>query len=118
MASLQGKTIAILEARRSQELAGLIQRNGGVPYVAPALRETLLDNEDDVVQFIDRVITGPVDLAVFLTGVGAQRLIDRAEAHGKKDALLASLAAPVVACRGPKPVAVLKRNNVRVDVIA
>lgn len=118
MPSLYGKTIAILEARRSRELAGLIQRHGGVPYIAPALRETLLDNEAEVVAFIERFIEGPVDLAVFLTGVGTQRLFDRAEAAGKKDALLASLAKPLVACRGPKPVAVLKRHNVRVDVVA
>lgn len=118
MASLYGKTIAILEARRSQELASLIERHGGVPYVAPALREALLDNEAEVTAFVDRVIQGPVDLAIFLTGVGTQRLFDRAEAHGRKDELLAALAGPMVAARGPKPVAVLKRHNVRIDIVA
>lgn len=118
MASLYGKTIAILEARRSQEFAGLIQRHGGMPYLAPALRETLLDNAGEVEAFVDRFIAGPVDLAIFLTGVGTQRLFDRAETFGKKDALLAALARPMVACRGPKPVAVLKRQSVRIDVVA
>ncbi|MBI4497390.1 MAG: uroporphyrinogen-III synthase [Chloroflexi bacterium] len=117
MASLYGKTIAILEARRSQELASLIERHGGVPYVAPTLREALLENEAEVAGFIDRVIQGPVDLAIFLTGVGTQRLLDRAEALGRKEALLAALARPLVAARGPKPVAVLKRHNVRIDLV-
>jgi hypothetical protein len=39
MADLQGRVIAYLEARRADELAGLITRHGGVALAAPCLRE-------------------------------------------------------------------------------
>jgi uroporphyrinogen-III synthase len=86
--------------------------------IAPAIREILLDNEADVTAFLDAILAGPLDLAVFLTGVGTQRLFDRAQAAGRYGPLLERLAGVTVAARGPKPVAVLKRAGVRVDVVA
>ncbi len=117
MPDLQGKTIATFESRRAQEMASLIERHGGVPYTAPALREVPLDNEAEVAAFVDGVIADPPDLFVCLTGVGTRALIERAAAQGKQELLLAALGQSKVVARGPKPVAVLKQHNVRVDLV-
>lgn len=118
MADLQGKTIALLEARRASELASLITRHNGVPYPAPALREVPLDNQDDVRAFLDALIAGPVDVVVLQTGVGTKALLEAADRLGKLDGTLAALARAQVAVRGPKPVAVLRPYGVRVDLQA
>jgi uroporphyrinogen-III synthase len=89
-----------------------------MPYPAPALQETPLDNQPEVAAFLERLITGPVDIVVFLTGVGAKALLDAADALGRKAAVLEALARCTVAVRGPKPVAVLRPLGVRVDVQA
>lgn len=117
MADLQGKTIALLEARRAGELANLITRHQGVPYSAPALREVPLDNQEEVRTFLDQLAAGPVDIAIFLTGVGAKALLEAADRMGKLDATLQALARATVVARGPKPVAVLRPYGVRVDIV-
>jgi uroporphyrinogen-III synthase len=61
------------------------------------------------------VAATPLDLAVFQTGVGTDRLLGAAEAAGLADAIAARLEAAVVLARGPKPLAVLLRRRVRVD---
>lgn len=118
MADLQGKTIALLEARQASMLAGLIARHGGVPYSAPALREVPLEDQSGVVGFLDALTGGRLDVVVFLTGVGARALLDAAERLGRKAAVLAALERCTVAVRGPKPTAVLRGEGVRIDVAA
>ncbi len=118
MADLQGKTIALLEARRASELAGLIARHGGVPYAAPALREAPLDNQPEVAAFLDRLVAGPVDIVVFLTGVGATALLQAAERMGTLEAVKAALQRAAVVARGPKPVAALRPYGLHCDVVA
>lgn len=118
MADLQGKTIAILEARQASMLAGLIARHGGVAYSAPALREVPLEDQAGVTAFFDALTGEGVDIVVFLTGVGAKALVDAAERTGRREAVLSALDRSTVAVRGPKPVAVLRPLGVRVDITA
>jgi len=115
MADLQGKVVATFEARRSLEMAGLIARNGGVPYTAPALREVPLDNAGEVQAFVQGVIAAPPDIFICLTGVGTRALFERAE--DRLPDLLEALSRCTVVARGPKPVAVLRQNKVRIDLV-
>lgn len=115
MADLQGKVVATFEARRSQEMAGLIARNGGVPYTAPALREVPLDNAGEVEAFVERVIARPPDIFICLTGVGTRALLERS--GERQPELLRALDRCTVVARGPKPVAVLRQKNVRIDLV-
>lgn len=117
MADLKGKIIATFEARRSQEMANLIQRHGGVPYIAPALREVPLDNDAEVAEFVGRVIATPPDIFICLTGVGTRSLFERAAGQGLLDPLLGALARTALVARGPKPIAVLRQYGVRVDLV-
>ena len=118
MSSLREARVALLEARMSNELADLIRRNGGKPYCVPAVRENLLDCAPQVSAFIDRLAQSSIHTVVFLTGVGVTALFREAEQLGRFSELLAALQKVTIVCRGPKPLAVLKRHSVRATVSA
>ena len=64
---------------------------GGVPIVAPAMRETPMASDDAVLDFARAVIAGTFDAVVFLTGVGVRALADTATRAGARDAFLEAL---------------------------
>ena len=100
---LDGCTVALMQTRHAGELAALVERHGGVPVAAPCLREAAVED------------AAPLDLAVFQTGVGTDRFLTAATAAGQVAAVAARLEDAVVLARGPKPLAVLLRNRIRVD---
>lgn len=114
---LRGRTIALLEARRAAELAQMVDRAGGTPYVAPVLREVPVEDDRAVRAWLTRLAAGAFDVVVFLTGVGCRALLERAAQDGRLDAALAALARARVIARGPKPVHVLKQHAVRIDFV-
>ncbi|MEK7215081.1 MAG: uroporphyrinogen-III synthase [Chloroflexota bacterium] len=117
MGVLDGRVVAVLEARRAGDMASLITRQGGTPYPAPALKEVPLENQSEVAEFVDKLATESCSVAIFLTGVGAEALLAAAGALGRLPEVLRTLARAIVVARGPKPVAVLKRYGVRVDLV-
>lgn len=98
-------------------MASLIARHGGVAYSAPALKEAPLSNGGEVAAFIEQAIAGPVDIIIFLTGVGARALLEAASRQDRLEELLTSLGRMTVVARGPKPVAVLRGYKVRIDLV-
>lgn len=121
MSGLKEARIAFLEARLHNELADLIRRHGGEPYGVPAVREApaaLRLVEEQVSTFIDHLTQSSLCTLVFLTGVGVATLFREAERLGRFAELLSALRDVTVVCRGPKPAAVLKRNDVPIAVSA
>ncbi len=116
-ASLNGHTIAYVEARFQSEMGNLIRRHGGVPYAAPVLQEIFATDTPEVATLIDDICGGRVDIAVLQTGVGTQALFEAADAQGMLPELLAALDGMTVLARSPKPAAVLRRNKVRIDLM-
>ena len=116
--SLRGKRVALLEARMSGELSSMVERLGGTPYSVPAVRETPLEQPEETARFIDSLCAGHFDVIVFMTGVGATALLREAEKLGRLEAVLAELRKAITVCRGPKPVAVLRRHDVQVNATA
>ncbi|MEO7192447.1 MAG: uroporphyrinogen-III synthase [Vicinamibacterales bacterium] len=115
---LAGLRVLTLESRRATEQATLISRFGGVPIVAPSVREVPLDSHADAVLFADEVIAGRIDATLFLTGVGARELVRAIEQHRSRETFLAALRLTKVVARGPKPVAVLRDLQVPIWVVA
>jgi uroporphyrinogen-III synthase len=118
MTFMKDKRIAVLESRFGEHLASLVEKQGGIAFRAPALAE-----EPDIdPQAIRRLIADwaahPVKLAIFQTGVGTRALFEAVDRLGLGAQLLALLAGGVVAVRGPKPTAVLRGRNVRIDISA
>ena len=118
MPSLSGKRVALLEARMSAELAVMVERFGGLAYSVPAVRETPVELPEETAAFVDALCAGRFAVVIFMTGVGATALLKEAEKRGRLDAALAALRSATTVCRGPKPVAVLRRQDVQVDITA
>jgi uroporphyrinogen-III synthase len=119
--SLAGVRVALLEARRSGELADLIRRYGGEPIGVPAVREERIPSGAEVAALLDALdarSVGDPPVLVFSTGVGVEALFAEAHALGREDALRRSLGRALLACRGPKPVAVLQRLGFSAQVRA
>jgi uroporphyrinogen-III synthase len=118
MPDLQGKVVAFLEGRRTTELADLIQRHNGVPFAAPCLREVHRPDAPELQASVARVCDSDVGVAIFLTGVGTATVFDAARLMGREADLRRRLASAIVVVRGPKPTAVLRKLEVRIDVTA
>jgi len=108
--------VLAFESRREKEMAELIRINGGVPFVAPALREVPLEENPAAFEFSHKLYAGTFDMAVFLTGVGL-RLLQRVLATREPESLFSeALRKLTVVARGPKPMAVLREWQVPVAV--
>ena len=117
MASLNGRTIAFVEARMTSEMAGLIERHGGVPYPAPVLQEVYLKDSPEVQQLVLDTCAGRIDAVTLLTGVGTQALVSTAAAMGREEEFIHALDQLTVIARSPKPARVLRQHKIHIDVM-
>jgi uroporphyrinogen-III synthase len=110
---LDGLRVLALESRRAVEIAELIRRQGGNPFVAPSMREAPLVDTTAAFHFLDRLLAGEFDRVILLTGVGTRQL---ARVLGERFA--EGLRRVKIAARGPKPVAALREMGLTADVVA
>lgn len=109
--------MALLEARMESELAALVRRYGGEPLCVPALREVERDCSAEAALAIDATVREGA-VVVLATGVGLARWLAVANVLGRDAELRAGLSRATIVCRGPKPVAVLKREGLAATVRA
>ena len=117
MTSLNGRTIAFVEARMTSEMAGLIERHGGVAYPAPVLQEVYLKDSPEVQQLVLDTCAGRIDAVTLLTGVGTQALVSTAASMGREEEFIQALDQLTVIARSPKPARVLRRHKIHIDVM-
>ncbi len=103
-----GLTVAAFESRMAAEMTRLIERHGGKPLMAPALREIPLEDNSAALQFGDRLMREGLDVLVLMTGAGTTALFEVLQSRHSKSDLAAALKHTVLIARGPKPVAALK----------
>jgi uroporphyrinogen-III synthase len=115
---MKGKSIAILESRFGEHLAGLLEKQGARVLRAPALAEEPDVDLDAIRRLIDDCTAHPLELAIFQTGVGTRALFDATDSLGLTQRLHGLLEACRVVVRGPKPTAVLRGRSVRIDISA
>jgi uroporphyrinogen-III synthase len=106
--SLNGLTVAAFESRMATEITRLIERYGGRPLVAPALREIPLEDNEAARKFGTRLMAGQIDMLILLTGVGATTLFELLKGRYLWSSIQKALQQTVIVARGPKPVAALK----------
>jgi uroporphyrinogen-III synthase len=111
-----GLRVLSLESRRAQEMAKLIENNGGTGTVAPSMREIPLASNREAIDFARGLSEGSFDIVIFLTGVGTRALARVVETVYPLERFAAALGKTIVVARGPKPVAVLKELGVPVTV--
>jgi uroporphyrinogen-III synthase len=114
--TFDGLCVLALESRRAREIAKLISNLGGVPMVAPSVREVPLESNQDAVKFARQLQAAEIDIAIFTTGVGVKALVAAVESVLPRELLAARLNETVVIARGPKPSAALKELGVRVSL--
>jgi uroporphyrinogen decarboxylase len=107
-----GLRVAAFESRRAAELTALVERMGGVPSVSPSMREVPLPHNPEAVNFANRLITGQIEVVIFMTGVGVRHLVAQVERHVDRKRFLEALSDVVTIARGPKPTAALKELGV------
>ncbi|HEX7767811.1 MAG TPA: uroporphyrinogen-III synthase [Nitrospira sp.] len=103
-----GIAVAAFESRMAVEMTQLIERYGGRPSVAPALRELPIQDNPAALRFGVRLIEGQVDVLVLMTGVGTTALFDILKARHPMSSILVGVKRTAIVARGPKPVAALK----------
>ncbi len=67
-ASFDGLSVASLESRRRDDMQRLIEKYGGKAFVSPSMREVPIAENREAVDFAYRVITGEINIVVYLTG--------------------------------------------------
>jgi uroporphyrinogen-III synthase len=110
---LRGARVVITGERRAEEQAALVRTLNGVPFVCPTVRLAWEDDGDAPRVWIDAVRAG-VDDAMFMTGMGCNRLLQHAESAGLLDDVVRQLVAARVVVRGSKALPVLRRHGVPV----
>jgi uroporphyrinogen-III synthase len=100
--------VALLESRMSRELARLVEKHGGEPVCAPAVREYHELKPEVAGRLITALSSGGHDIAVFMTGVAVSTLFQSAEALERRPELVDALRRVTTVCRGPKPTAALR----------
>src|SRR5215510_10452485 len=99
--------VASLESRNSTEMARLIEKFGGRPFVSASMREAPIEQNRDAIDFAHRLITGEIDVMIFMTGVGFRHLLAAVERHVDRQRYLHALSDITTICRGPKPVSAM-----------
>jgi uroporphyrinogen decarboxylase len=110
---LTGLRVAALESRKQEEIARLIEKFGGQPFVSASLREVPIGENRAAIDFAQQLVTGGIDVMIFLTGVGFRQLLAAVEKHVNRERFLNSLADIVTICRGPKPVVAMNEVGLK-----
>lgn len=105
---LEGRTIALTEARQLEELAQLLDGEGATLLRCPMVN--ILDAPDagPVLTWLRELCADRFAWVVLMTGEALRRLLHFAERDGMGDACIAALARTRILTRGPKPGQVLK----------
>lgn len=107
--------VCSFESRRGQEMETMISKFGGEPTVAPSMREIPLEENVIAGEFARRIISGEIDIVLFMTGVGAKTLFDAIKTLGLWEQFQPELDKRTILIRGPKPVPVLKENQIHIN---
>ena len=113
---LAGVRVLSLESRRAAEMAKLIENYGGLPIVAPSMREVPIESNTEAIKFARRLAAGDFEAVIFLTGVGTRALARVVETVYPREEFVKHLKRVTVIARGPKSFSVLKEFGVPVAV--
>lgn len=107
-----------LESRRAAEIAELIRKQGGEPFVAPSMREIPVEEDAAVIVFAERLLAREFDMMVLLTGAGTRQLNRWMSGRYEAATFADALRRLTVVARGPKPAAALRELGLAPTLIA
>jgi uroporphyrinogen-III synthase len=110
---LGGLTVAITGSRRANELAHLVTRLGGTPYLVPTIAIQAPNKlKTGIRQFITEVLERRFDLILVITGPGIQAIIDESKKMDLGPQFLENLRQIPLVARSGKPQQVLSKNGI------
>jgi uroporphyrinogen-III synthase len=107
-----GLRVLALESRRAGVMEEAIRRHGGLPFVAPSVKEVPFAQHEEAYQWGERLFAGEFDLLILMTGVGLTFLRDVLAERYPIERFAAALRRVTLVCRGPKPVGALHEMGV------
>jgi uroporphyrinogen decarboxylase len=110
--SFAGLRVASFESRRADDIARMIAKKNGRPFVSPSMREVPLAHNQAAIDFANHLVTGQIDVVIFLTGVGTRHLVAQVERHVNRERFLEAISDVKSVVRGPKPLAALKEFGI------
>lgn len=114
--SFRGMTVAAFESRRAEEMAALISNFGGVPIVAPSVREIPLEDNPAAFSFAEKLFAGEINAVICLTGVGTRTLLEVLQTRFSKAEIVHAFTRTTVVARGPKPAKILRDYEIPVTI--
>lgn len=108
---LQNKKIVVAGSQKTEEMAEIIERRGGIPLIRSLQGLTDSDPvevEEDVKRFIEQ----GADWFIFTTGIGFEAMIQAAERLNAVTEFEERLKETKIACRGYKTNAFLKKSGI------
>jgi uroporphyrinogen-III synthase len=108
-AGFGGRVVVTFESRRAAEMASLVERHGGAPLTAPAMREVTLAESPAALAFARDLAAGTFGIVILMTGTGTRALVEEVAPALDRAAFAAALGrVPILIARGPKPAAALR----------
>ena len=106
-----------LETRRAAEMATLIRKQGGKPFIAPSMREVPLEEHGQAFDFAERLLNNEFDCVLLLTGAGTRLLWKTILTRFKEHELRAALGRTTIVVRGPKPAAAVREIGINTSIV-
>ena len=106
--AFNGARVLALESRRAEEMASLVRKQGGAPFVAPSMREVELEEHAEAFEFGRRLLAGEFDGLLLLTGVGTRLLWKTLLTRFAEIDLRDALTRVTMIVRGQKPSAAIR----------
>jgi uroporphyrinogen-III synthase len=116
--SLYGKIVAITRPeKQAKELAELVSKLGGTPYLVPTIEIKPHRDERLVSRFLNRILREQIDYLIFMSVNSVTFLIEYLEKSGLKDEFLKKIEESRVIAIGPRTQREPKKYGIRVDAV-
>lgn len=116
--SLLGIVVAITSSRRAFELASIVQKFGGIPYVAPTIGiKNNISLISECNRFTDTIGHEKMHFFICMTGVAVFNLFRKIKDSHQLDKVIERLNDTVVIARSNKPAAELKKYGISTDYV-
>ncbi len=115
--NFNGLKVTAFESRRAEEIEKLILYHGGVPRVAPSMREVPISESKEALSFAKELIAGDFDMVILMTGVGTRALIKVVSTKFDIKNIKSALKRTTIVARGPKPVAALREMKLKANIV-
>lgn len=116
--SLCGITVAVTSSRRASELANLIRKFGGIPYIAPTIgikNSSPLKTECD--HFLQTISNKKMHFFIFMTGVGVFNLFQNLQKSNRYNIINEKLKDTIVVARSNKPKMELAKFGIKTNFV-